>query len=312
EAPPHLGLPCRTPWCTLVGEVGGNLSPIKLGDSVLSQKDGQQTLGSGGELHSEVFLPLSGHVLPSKPPKPTQKPGWRFLLQSPAWLWLCVQCHTDHGISALHSHTIISSVYTSLETQLVPEFPDTKSFLGPVPSTLKRPSTSGSSDTTHLFHRMKERARGAISPLCYSPISITQPMPQQRGSARHHPHPTLQLQPGLARFLQMLTYTHDSTCMRNPTETNSGKNKKSKRKIKKKKKSRILGKLNFNKLISRMNKSDMRMLLQPPCLIPPGKNIICPIVDCSTLPPQYPSHQHVINHPSPAGTSQELKTFYKP
>lgn len=68
----------------------------------------------------------------------------------------------------------------------------------------------------------------------------------------------------------------------------------------------------FNNLMSRMNKSDMCMLLQPPCLIPPGKNIICPIVDCLDLPPQHPSHQHVINHPTPAGTSQELKTFYKP
>lgn len=54
------------------------------------------------------------------------------------------------GISVLHLCTMISSVYTSLETQSVPEFPDTKSLLGPVPSTLKRPSTSGSSDTAHL------------------------------------------------------------------------------------------------------------------------------------------------------------------
>lgn len=54
------------------------------------------------------------------------------------------------GVSVLHLRTMISSVYTSLETQPVPEFPDTKSLLGPVPSTLKRPSTSGSSDTAHL------------------------------------------------------------------------------------------------------------------------------------------------------------------
>lgn len=68
----------------------------------------------------------------------------------------------------------------------------------------------------------------------------------------------------------------------------------------------------FNSLISRINKPDMYMLSQPPRLIPPGKNIICTIVDCLDLPPQYLSHHHVINHPNPAGTSQELKTFYKP
>lgn len=68
----------------------------------------------------------------------------------------------------------------------------------------------------------------------------------------------------------------------------------------------------FNSLISRINKPDMYMLSQPPCLISPGKNIICPIVASLDLPLQYLSHQHVINHPNPAGTSQELKIFYKP
>lgn len=52
-----------------------------------------------------IVIPLLWYILPSTPPKTTQNPGWRFLLPSPAWIWVCALFNTgDKHVPAPSPH----------------------------------------------------------------------------------------------------------------------------------------------------------------------------------------------------------------